>query len=254
MKNWTDKEEEIMNVELPTQYNSSYSPIPHSVFIEELKEQLDKQGMVIESKKYLTANKGLIMTGEYGIKTTLDDSTQIAVGFHNSYNKQMKAGIYGGMLELWCSNGAYSSNQVSYVRKHTGTALADVREQMIKVIEGAENGYITLLEEREAMKRKELSKQTIATLIGDMYINEALINTTQLEIIKREMKYNEHFSDRTAFSFLNWTTEALKSSHASNYIKNHLQIYTYITNKLNLSATRKNVYGTLQETQELQLV
>lgn len=123
---------------------------------------------------------------------------------------------------------------------------------MVKVIEGAENGYLTLLEERENMKRKELSKQTIATLIGDMYINEALINTTQLEIIKREMKYNEHFSDRTAFSFLQWNTEALKSSHAGSYIKNHLKIYTYITNKLNLSATRKNVYGTLQESQELQ--
>lgn len=246
MKAWTDKEEFLQSIELPT-YEGKYSVIPHNVFIEELQEQLDKKGMQIGSKKYLTGNKGQILTGEYGIISNIEDESQIAIGFHNSYNKQMKAGIYGGLLMLVCSNGAYSYGQNMYKRKHTGNALQELRQQMVNVIEEAEGSYVQLVAEKEAMKEKELSRQTIASLIGDMWLNEQLVNTTQIEIIRKEMLYNEHFHEKTAWSLYNWCTESIKQAHPANYIKQHLKLHTYISNKLQLSDMRKNVYGVLNE-------
>lgn len=247
MKNWTDNEKAIMEIAVPTEYGSSYTPIPHSVFIMELQEQLDKRNMKIGSKKYLTGNNGNILTGEYGIISNIEEESQIAIGFHNSYNKQMKAGIYGGMLMLVCSNGAYSHGQSMYKRKHTGNALYELREQMLNVIEEAEGSYIQLVHEKEAMKERELSRQTIASLVGDMWLNEQLINTTQMEIIRKEMLYSEAFREKTAWSLYNWCTESIKQAHPANYIKQHLKLHTYISNKLELSEVRKNVYGVLQE-------
>jgi len=245
MKQWTDNEQFLQSIDLPT-YEGRYAVIPHNVFIEELQEQLDKKNMVIGSKKYLSASNGHILTGEYGIISNVEEESQIAIGFHNSYNKTMKAGIYGGMLMLVCSNGAYSHGQNMYKRKHTGNALQELRQQMVNVIEEAETSYVQLVAEKEAMKQRELSKQTIAALVGDMYMNEKLINSTQLEIIRREMWYSEVFSEKTAWSLYNWSTEAIKESYAGNYIKNHLKLHTYISNKLNLSDVRKNVYGKLE--------
>lgn len=246
MKNWQEKEDFIREIELPT-YAGRYAVIPHNVFILELQEQLDKKNLVIDSKKYLTGNRGQILTGEYGLISNIETESQISIGFHNSYNKTMKAGIYGGMLMLVCSNGMYSFGQNMYKRKHTGNALQELRQQMITVIEEAETSYVQLVAEKEAMKQRELSKQTIASLVGDMYMNESLITTTQLEIIRKQMYYSQDFKEKTAWSLYNWATESLKQSHAGNYIKNHLKLHTYISNKLKLSEVRKNVYGVLQE-------
>ena len=246
MKDWTVKEDFLREVELPM-YEGKYAVIPHNVFIGELQEQLDKKNMVIGSKKYLTGNNGAILTGEYGIISNIEEESQIAIGFHNSYNKKMKAGVYGGMLMLVCSNGAYSFGQNMYKRKHTGNALQELRHQMINVIEEAESSYVQLVAEKEAMKQRELTKQTIAALVGDMWLNEQLLNTTQIEIIRKQMLYSEAFHEKTAWSLYNWCTEAIKEAHPSNYIKQHLKLNTYISNKLQLSAVRKNVYGVMAE-------
>lgn len=248
MKNWIDNEQILKEIALPTA-TASYSPIPHHIFIDEIQEYLDKQGMEICDKKYMVNGKGNMMTGEYGIchKEGGDNEAIMSIGFQNSYNKTRKAGLYSGMLVLVCKNGMYTRKQgATYQRKHTGNALQELRGQIITTIENAQEGFQGLVDEREAMKERELSKQTIATLIGDMYLNEGIINSTQLGIIKDEMLYSQVFKERTAWSMYNWVTEALKDTHPGNYIKSHLKCHTYISNKLQLSDQRVNLYGVLE--------
>lgn len=255
MRNWTTSEEFLLEIPEPTK-TATYSPIPHRIFIGELQEQLDKKGLQICDKKYMVNGKGNMMTGEYGICPVggEDEGAIMSIGFQNSYNKTKKAGLYSGLLELVCKNGMYTRRQGGvYQRKHTGTALEDLRVQMIATIDNTQDGFGGLLEERRNMKEMELSKQVIATLVGDMYLNEHIINSTQLGIIKDEMMYSQVFKERTAYSMYNWCTEALKNNHPGNYIKSHLKLHTYISNKLNLSSTRLNLYGRL-ETAELEVV
>jgi len=255
MNRWTDNEQFLLDIEKP-QRTASYTPIEHSVFITEIQEHLDKQNLTICDKKYSTNGKGTVLTGEYGICTidNTDEEAIMSIGFQNSYNKTMKAGLYSGLLVLVCKNGMYTRKQGGvYHRKHTGTALQDLRAQIVTTIENTQSGFHALIAEREAMKQRELSKQTIATLVGDMYLNEGIINSTQLQIIKHEMQYSEVFKERTAWNMYNWVTESLKASHPSNYIKSHLKAHTYISNKLQLSDYRVNLYGTM-ESNELEVV
>lgn len=252
---WTDNEEFLKEIELPVA-TASYSPIPHTVFLTEIQEQLDKEGMTICDKKYITNGKGAIMTGEYGIchKEGGDQEAIMSIGFQNSYNKTMKAGLYSGLMVLVCKNGMYTRRQGGiYQRKHTGTALQDLRAQIVTTIDNTQNGFHALVQEREAMKQMELKPQTIATLVGDMYLNEGIINSTQLQIIKREMQYSEVFKEKTAWNMFNWITESIKSSHPGNYIKTHLKAHTYISNKLQLSDYRVDLYGALQAESVLML-
>lgn len=248
---WSDNEQFLLDIEKP-QITRSYAPIEHRVFITEIQEQLDKQGLKICDKKYSTNGKGTVLTGEYGIchVDNTDEEAIMSIGFQNSYNKTMKAGLYSGMLVLVCKNGMYTRKQGGvYQRKHTGTALQDLRAQIVTTIENTQNGFQALVEEREAMKVMNLSKQTIATLVGDMYLNEGIINSTQLQIIKREMQYSEVFKGNTAWNMFNWVTESIKISHPANYIKAHLKAHTYISNKLKLSDKRVNLYGVMESSQ-----
>src|SRR3954467_13317753 len=64
--NWTNNEEFLLEIPEPSKTHS-YSPIPHSMFIQELQEQLDKKELQVCDKKYMVNRDGNIMTGEYGI-------------------------------------------------------------------------------------------------------------------------------------------------------------------------------------------
>lgn len=248
MKSWTSNEEFLLEIPLPTK-TATYSPIPHQVFIGEVQEYLDKQDLQICDKKYLINGKGTMMTGEYGIchKGEGDAESIMSIGFQNSYNKTKKAGLYSGMLVLVCKNGMYTRKQGGvYQRKHTGSALTDLREQIEVTVRNTQEGFQGLVEEREAMKTRELTRRTIATLVGDMWLNEHILNTTQLNIIKDEMLYSKDFKEKTAWSMYNWCTESLKNTHPGNYISSHLKVHTYINNKLQLSDQRINLYGKLE--------
>jgi hypothetical protein len=248
MRNWTENENFLLEIPLP-EVTRTYSPIPHGIFINEVQELLDKEGLKVCDKKYLVNSKGTMMTGEYGIchQEEGDKEAIMSIGFQNSYNKTKKAGLYSGMLVLVCKNGMYTTKQgATYQRKHTGTALEDLRTQIVTTIQNAQDGFAGLLSEREAMKERQLSRQTIATLIGDMWLNEHILNTTQLNIIKDQMMYSEVFKEKTAWSMYNWVTEGLKDTHPGNYINSHLKAHTYISNKLQLSTERKNLYGVLE--------
>jgi hypothetical protein len=245
MKNWSRSEEFLLGIDKP-EATDTYSPIAHEIFVAELQELLYKKGMEVVSKKYLVDSKGQTMAGEYMINNHIDNEMTISIGFQNSYNKTVKAGINCGALVLVCKNGMYRSEGSSYHRKHTGCALEDIRRNIDLVVSESEEQLIRLIAKREQMKLMELSNARIAALIGDMYLNEGLINTSHLEIIKREMSSSKDFKERTVWSLYNWTTEAFKDAHPTTYLKKHLMLHTYICDKLGLTEGR-SLYGMLED-------
>jgi hypothetical protein len=54
MKNWKENEDFLKSVEKPT-YKGRYCAIPHDLFIDEINNQLNLKGMIVEDKKYLTS-------------------------------------------------------------------------------------------------------------------------------------------------------------------------------------------------------
>ena len=61
-----------------------------------------------------------------------------------------------------------------------------------------------------------------------MFINDNLITSTQLNIIKKEILYSENFIDPTLWSFYNHCTEALKVAHPAEVLQSHIKLHDYV--------------------------
>jgi hypothetical protein len=234
MKNWKENEDFLKSVEKPT-YKGRYCAIPHDLFIDEINNQLNLKGMIVEDKKYLTSSNGEVMMGEYSIKGE-DLEMNIAISFRNSYNKQVSASIKSGAIVLLCSNGMYSIRGESFKRKHLGIdAFKDTQKNISLSIDNAHDEYLKLLQDRDELKEKTVTKKIIAELVGDMYLNESIITETQLSLLKQELKISKHFTEDNAWCFYNNVTEVLKDNHPKNYIQQHLKVYSYLSDAFNLT-------------------
>lgn len=234
MKNWEKDELFLKEIEKPT-YEGKYCAIPHDLFIDEINTQLVSKGMEVTDKKYLVANNGKIMIGEYMIKAH-DSEMNIGVSFRNSYNKQVAASIKTGAIVLVCKNGMYSTRGESFKRKHLGvSAFSDVQRNISLSIDNAETEYRKLLQDRDELKERFISKKIVSELVGDMYLNESLITETQLSLLKKELQFSEHFAEDNAWCLYNNITEVLKDNHPSNYMKQHLKVYSYLSDAFDLT-------------------
>lgn len=242
MKDWTSKREDILSTPLPV-HTGRYSVIPHFVLINELQEKLAIKGYEIESEKYLTANSNQIVTGVFRLKADSEIDIKPSVTFINSYNKTRKAEIRSGVEILVCRNGLIGLSGVKYSRKHLGTnALTEFRHHIDMGIDNIEKDFNALKTNVQEMKDIELTNKAKALLIGDMLINECLINATQLSIVQKELKYSEHFKTDSLYDFYNNVTESFKDNHPLNYDKQHIKFHSYISSKFDLTGNTR-IYG-----------
>ena len=241
MKNWTKRKEDILDIPLPIKTHS-YSPVPHSVFLEEINIEIEKQGYKVIEESYLTINDGKVLTGNLriGNNNTFINPT---INFTNSYNKMRKAELRGCATVLICKNGMMGSIGGGYSHKHNGNVLKELREQIVIIVSNLESEFLKLEKNMQELQKIKLNKDVISTLIGDMFINEELINTTQLGILSKELKFSEHFKGDTAWDFYNNVTESFKDNHPMNYDKQHIKFHTYCSDKFGLTG-RRGLYGT----------
>ena len=241
MKNWTNTKEFLNSIPAPCE-TDSYCPIAHSVFLNELQEEIARKGYIITEERYLSASNGQIITGNLAIKS---DGTVLTpmINFTNSYNKMRSASVRASGMVLICKNGMMGATSAgSFVRKHTGNALEEMRAKIIQVVDSLEEEFLRLSKNIEEMKKIELDKTVIATLVGDMFINENLITSTQLGILSRELKYSENFKDGSLWSFYNNSTQSFKENHPLLYDKQMIKFHTYISDKFELTGHR-GLYG-----------
>jgi hypothetical protein len=237
MKNWQNTTDFLREIPLPTQTHT-YKPVSHAVFIDEIKEELYKRGHSVKTERYLTANNGLIMTGNFTIENP-DGEINPAIFFTNSYNKMRKAELTNGVIVLVCSNGMISMDVTNkFSKKHSGTVLEDLRNNIVLSVESIDEEFEKLRKNAEEMKQIQLSDNQIASIIGDMYINESMISETQLSILKKEVKTSTNFKDNTVWDLYNNTTEAFKASHPMHFDKQHLKLHAYMSDIFSLTGAR----------------
>ena len=222
-------EAQLMAIDVPVS-TSSYSPISHREIIEEIKEQLDIKGFTIRTTNYKANNSGTKLIGYYGIEHT-DSEMGIMMAFRNSYNKSMSAAITIGGQVWICENGLVAGD-ISLIRKHTGAAPKVVKNKIIDSINDFEVSFNSLIHDREQMKLEAITKKTCAELLGRMYVQEKMITSAQLDIIKDEMYCSKVFNDNTVWDFYNNITESLKISTVNNYLKDHVKVHNFIKEEL----------------------
>lgn len=230
----------LLNTPVPRE-TMTYKPVYHEKLIDLTLEGIHKAGFTLASESYTMASQGLVANGKYKITNVKDNEMQLQIGWQNSYDKTTTLKFAIGAHIFICSNGSVHGSFGAFKKKHSGS-IQQFTPQMIKeYLQSAGDIFIEMQKDREAMKEVEMSKRLMGELIGRAFIEEELINSIQLNIIKTEIKksqFNYH-PDRDAsneskslWDLYNYTTYALKEASPNTWIDSHKKVNELFVNSL----------------------
>ena len=224
----------LTGIDVP-QATRTYVPVSHRSIIDSIKEQSDKLGFQIKNESYLSNKQGTQMLGRFGFLT--DDTTMgTELAFRNSYDKSLSIKVITGE-QLWiCKNGSMIGSDNNYSKKHVSDVNVLTPSTISEYINSSFDNFEKAIKIRERMKEIELSKRTISTLVGRMFLEDSVINTAQLAIIKNELispTFN-YEADNSLWEFFNHTTYSLKQNHPMTYMNQQVKLKKFFQDEYQL--------------------
>lgn len=226
-------EAELLQVPVPPK-TDTYSPVPHKDIIEEIEKHINAAGGDIRQRSYRTNKKGTQVIGLFDVPFSKNFDFRIA--FRNSYDKSMSVAFVAGSSVLICSNGMIVG-ETKFIRKHTGTVRDELSQKINATLSDYAGTMETVNRQSNRMKSIMLDKTLTAELCGRFFMEQDIITSSQLNIIKNELKSPtyEEFSDNSLWSLYNHATHALKKTHPLNYIDSHKKLHNFVTENYALS-------------------
>lgn len=213
---------------------SSYSPIPHSFFLEDLRDRVNSRENleVTGSRSYVNGHGTKLVNFIYvrNVDETNDFGLEMMIGSKNSYDKSMAAALVAGASVMICSNGIVGGDMISFKRKHTGNIAEELNEKADIAIQSMIDGFTALTLDVEIMRNYDLTQREKAEILGVMYFEENMVTPNQLSIIKKEMEESDHFRGNTLWDLYNNVTESLKRSHPYTHIEDHIKLHGFMRN------------------------
>ena len=232
--------EDIVNAPVPAK-TDSYSPVKHMDVVNAIQEMLDKKDITIKDANWWSNKGGNQMIGKFNLDFGGDPEMGGMLAFKNSYDKSMALGFAGGGNVFICANGVVNG-EIVLIRRHTGSIVDEVNDKIVESIETLDVRFEELVSHREKMKEVELTPTQNAEMLGRMYFEEELLNSTQLNTVKRiwnnmaEYKEYDQFQEGNAWCTYNHITEALKKSQAFNYLENHQGVHDFFAKEFSLNS------------------
>jgi len=228
MEVYNTTKELILNTPVPVQ-TRTYKPVSHGQLIDLTLDGISKAGFILDKQTYSAAANGQIANGRFSISNVADSEMQLQVGWQNSYNKQLTLKFAIGTRILVCSNGCVSGDYGAFKKKHVGEIQSFTPQAIGDYIKTAADSFKLMQTQREQMKQVEITRRTKAELIGRMMIEEQFIQSTQMNIISREMTNPTHDygAPDSLWELYNYTTFAMKEVHPSLWMENHIQAHKF---------------------------
>lgn len=226
----------LEGVALP-QHGSTYTVISHKFVIDTVKEELNNHGFFIEEESYRATSDGAIATGMYKLTHMEDPELSMAFAWTNSYNKMVKfKAVVGAVSNV---NGAFMilGDQGSWIRKHTGTADLEAKGQIIAQIKNAGVYYTQLLDDKAAMHKINLSKRDQAKLLGLLFADYGILESTTANVVKSQMTKPGFFyngGSDTLWAFYNHLIFSIQDSHPRTWLEEQRMSHYIITNEFDL--------------------
>lgn len=233
----------LMNAELP-QETKTYKPISHNQLIDLTLESIYQAGFELDQETYSAAVEGKVANGRYTIRNVADNEMQLQIGWQNSYNKSLSLKFAIGTRIVVCSNGCVSGEFGAFKKKHRGNVQEFTPSAITEYIKRAGDVFQQMQVSRESMKQIEVTKRTSAEIIGRMYLEEEIIQSTQLNIIKREMN-NPSFdygAQGSMWELYNHTTLAMKELHPSLWLESHMAAHSFFVNESGLIVPNSQIH------------
>lgn len=228
MDTFNTTKELIINAPVPVQ-TRTYKPVSHASLIDLTLDSIQKAGFTIDKETYSSARDGQVANGRFSISNVADSEMQLQIGWQNSYDRSMSLKFAIGTRILVCSNGCVSGDFGAYKKRHKGDIQDVTPGVIVDYIKGAGETFTLMQKQREQMKQVQLTKRTKAELIGRMIIEEQFIQSTQLNIISRELKAPTHDygAKDSLWELYNYTTFAMKETHPAQWMENHIKAHKF---------------------------
>lgn len=237
----------------PPKSTRTYVAIPHKALIENTEYIVNKLNLNLKEEIYSTARGGNQLIGKFVVEHPEDSDIGVSIMFSNSYDKSMPVGYAAGGHVFICSNGMVVGD-ISFKLKHYHTNLSQMSGMIDFTERFIDNEFNLLLKAKSKMKDLERpSKKVSSELVGRMFLEENILTSHQLGIIKKELdivndvkndkinhdqieslKRSGHFIGGSMWDFYNNITEGLKKSHPSKYIESHSKFHSFMENEIGI--------------------
>lgn len=213
---------EVINAPTPKKTHS-YTPVPNQVLIDEVKENLYKANYNIVKESYQMNPK---QTQLFAVMELADGTNgmHMNIGFRNSYDKSLSVGFVAGATVIVCSNLMFEGD-IKIMRKHTNRVFKDLGDLIEDAVEVIDENFEIINRDSEQLKALPMSKTEMAKTAGQFFIEEDLITSTQLNVIKREINGSPLFTGETVWDFYNHLTEGCKVNQPTRRMNQQIELH-----------------------------
>lgn len=221
----------LTGTELPKE-TRTYKPVSHGQLIDLTLESIHQAGFKLDSEKYSAARDGNIANGRFTISNVADKEMQLQIGWQNSYDKSLSLKFAIGTQIIVCQNGMVSGDYGAFKRKHQGDVQEFTPSAIVEYIKAAGDGFRKMQTERELMKHVEIDARITAELVGRMILEKEFIESTQVNIIKRELKKPtfDYGAPESLWELYQHTTYSMKEVHPTLWMGNHVDAHDFFVN------------------------
>ena len=216
-------------------HGKTYTVIPHKDVIDVTKTLLDNSGFTITKELYRANMNAKVAQGVYHLASDEDPEMGMMFAWTNSYDKSTRFQCAVGAFVNVCSNGMLCGDMANYARKHTGKADHDIHTQISSQIKSANKYYTKLIDDKNQLRKIFLPKKQQAELVGRLFLDEEIIDASQVSCIKAEMKdpsYHYSADINNAWTFYNHVTHSFKKSHPRTWMSDQVKFHEFMTAEL----------------------
>jgi Domain of unknown function (DUF932) len=199
--------DDLMQVKLP-KATSTYEPIPHHEIVDTVLSTATESGLTIRRSQYGLNKSGTRMFGVIDFEQTSHPDYRWSIGFRNSHDKSMSAGICAGSRVTVCDNMAFSG-EFSFTKRHIprNGFLHYIQQSFLSLPEHLEN----LQKNLERLKMEGLSEDEARLIVFGAAENNIIASSEVLPIWSEfQSPSHPEFTERTQFNLLMAFTENAK--------------------------------------------
>ena len=205
----------------------TYTVIPHAQLVDTIKNKASERLDGIPFLSTTLTKDGGQMSGTLSFPVK-NNHTGIAVAFANSYNKRVKVLIAGGGYTWICGNGSIFGD-ITTARKHTGSAMDVICENIDIVLDKVEEDYNGFIEKIKLMDEVSINNLVASRILGELRYNKSILSEREAAAANREWIRPTHFQERSLWGLYNACNGSLRSHHPTSSIHTHRRLYDHFS-------------------------
>lgn len=231
----------VTDVPVPAQ-TATYKPVSNAQLIDLTLAAIDGAGFTLGKEAYTLAADGQVATGRFTLTNIMDSEMQIQIGWQNSYNRMVSLKFAIGVHIMVCSNGCVSGDMGTFKKAHKGSIQEFTPAAITEYIKSAGDSFREMQIQRELMKQVDLNTRQQGELLGRLVVEEQLISTMQLNIIRKEIvkPSYDYGVENTLWDLYQHTTHSMKEVHPGSWMSDHMSAHDFFVNaKGELTSTKR---------------